>query len=176
MFLVESQVRLPVSLPVARARLAANLTLISASEDAYRDGVTSLAQVGPQGSVLGLSRAVTVSCTGPGDRRRTVGSRTWWEAAGPRGDLCPVLDADITLTADGDEAAWLRLGGVYRPPLDALSAGLDAAIIKQIAAATIRSFVARVADAIAYPEGAPERGRLSQGAEPSWLLPAPEMS
>lgn len=174
MFFVD-EVRLPVSLPVARARLA-NLTLISASEDAYRDGVTSLARVGPKGSVLGLSRAVTVSCTGlvTDGVRSVLGLR--WEAAGPGGDLFPVLDADITLTADGDEAAWLRLGGVYRLPLDALSAELDAAIIKQIAAATIRSFVARVADALAYPAGAPERGQLSQDAEPSWLLPAPEMS
>ena len=111
------------------------------------------------------------------DGERSVLSGLRWEAAGPGGDLFPVLDADITLTADGDEAAWLRLGGVYRPPLDALSAGLDAAIIKQIAAATIRSFVARVADAIAYPEGAPERGRPSARARAVMAATGPaEMS
>ena len=81
MFFVD-EVRLPVSLPVARARLA-NLTLISASEDAYRDGVTSLAQVGPQGSVLGLSRAVTVSCTDlvTDGERSVLGLR--WKRPGP---------------------------------------------------------------------------------------------
>jgi hypothetical protein len=174
MFFVD-EVRLSVSLPVAQARLA-NLTLISASDHAYREGVTSLARVGPQGSVLGLPRVVTVSCTDlvTDAERSVLGLR--WEAAGQGGSLFPALDADITLTGDGDEAAWLRLGGVYRLPLGPLSAGLDPAVIKRTAAATIRSFVTRVADAIAYPAGTPEREQLSPSAEPSSLPPAPEMS
>jgi hypothetical protein len=45
--------------------------------------------------------------------------RLRWNAIGPGGRLFPALDANITLTAHGEQATWLRLAGAYRPPLGA---------------------------------------------------------
>ena len=53
--------------------------------------------------------------------RVTMGMR--WEALGVTGGLFPVLDADIGLTAEGEEGTRMTLNGVYRPPLAALGAG-----------------------------------------------------
>jgi hypothetical protein len=41
------------------------------------------------------------------------------KAAGPAGNLFPVLDADLTVGPGGEGAAVLRLDGVCRPPLGA---------------------------------------------------------
>jgi AAA ATPase domain len=57
--------------------------------------------------------------------------------------------APITLTPAGEHATLLRLAGAYRPPLGSLGAGIDRVILHRGAAATIRAFISRVADAIA---------------------------
>ncbi len=67
-----------------------------------------------------------------------------WEAAGPRG-VFPALDADITLTSAGPGASRLSLSGSYRPPLAALGAALDKAILHRAADATTRSFLSSIA-------------------------------
>lgn len=72
-----------------------------------------------------------------------------WEATGPGTSLFPALDADITLTAIEEQATTLALAGVYRPPLGAFGAGLDHAVLGRVATATIRTFTASLAKAIA---------------------------
>ena len=72
-----------------------------------------------------------------------------WEATGPGGRLFPALDADIWLAPAGEHSARLSLAGVYRPPLAAMGAGLDKAILHRVADATVRSLLARVADVLA---------------------------
>jgi hypothetical protein len=52
----------------------------------------------------------------------------------------------------------MRLAGAYRPPLGALGARLDAVIMNRVAAATMRSFVRRVAEAIVHPAAQPGSG------------------
>jgi len=59
--------------------------------------------------------------------------------------LFPVLDADLKLAPDGAGSTVLTLAGSYRPPLGTLGEALDRAVLRRVAAATIRSFVARVA-------------------------------
>jgi hypothetical protein len=55
----------------------------------------------------------------------------------------PVLDANLTLAAAGAQGSSLTLTRIYRPP--------DRAILHQVAAATIRDFLVRVAETIASP-------------------------
>jgi hypothetical protein len=75
-----------------------------------------------------------------------------WQATGPRGGQFPALDADIWPTPDGEHSARLSLAGVYQPPLDALGAGLDRAVVHRVAGATARSLLARIADALTRPQ------------------------
>ena len=151
---VGDEVPLDVSFTAAQTRLV-NLIrgglLGGASQEAYSDGITGLARVGPMGSVPGLSRLVQVHFR---ELKASDGSARLalrWEATGPGGDLFPALDADITLTPAGNHSTTLTLTGAYRPPLGTVGAELDRAILYRVAAATIRAFLHRVADAIAPP-------------------------
>ncbi len=143
---VGAEVRAEVSAAVAAARLA-SLTLGSAlidqSHQAWTDG---FAWVGP---VPALSKLVLVQFSEPVRRGAVTVLAVRWEATGVAGRVFPVLDADITLAPDGDEATLLGLDGVYGPPGGAVGAGLDRLILHRIATATVRSFLTRVADAIA---------------------------
>jgi hypothetical protein len=170
---VGHQVLVNVGFGVARARLA-NLVhdglLVIASRDAYVGAVTSLARVGPLGSVTGLSKLVQVQARdlviGEGSAVLTLR----WQATGPGGAIFPVLDADIRLVPAGDRAVMLRLDGAYRPPLGAAGAGLDRAVLHRVATATVQDFLGRIAEAIADP-AAPAPGQGAAGAAPE--LPGP---
>jgi hypothetical protein len=150
---VGQQARLGVPLSVAQARLS-NLIrgdrLVRASEEPYGEGITGLMRVGPAGSP-GLSRLVRAQFRELAIRGDAVVLTLRWEATGPGGRLFPALDADITLTPAGDQDTILSMYAAYRPPLGALGTVLDRAILHRVATATIRSFVRRVADAIAHP-------------------------
>ena len=65
--------------------------------------------------------------------------------------MFPVLDADLKLAPDGEGGTVLTMAGAYRPPLGPLGEALDRAILRRVAAATIRSFLARVAAQITGP-------------------------
>ncbi len=148
---VRDEARIPVGFAVActrLARLTADGLLLDASQAAYGDGATGMARVGAPGTWPGLSKLVTIHV---GD---AAASADWtrlplrWEATGPGSSLFPALDADITLTADGEHATILTLTGVYRPPLGVVGAMLDRAILSRVATATIRDFVERLAQDI----------------------------
>jgi hypothetical protein len=152
---VGDEVILDVSFAVARARLAdltRNDLLSSASEDAYGAGITSLARVG----ALGLSKVVRVHVRELAETDGQAGLAIRWEASGPVGGLFPALDADITLVPAANQTTLLALAGVYRPPLGPLGIALDRAALHRVAAATIRSFLGRLAAGITSPAGAPE--------------------
>lgn len=91
------------------------------------------------------------------------------DRAGTAGGLFPALDAGLALTPQGAGASLLKPDGVYRPPLGTVGAALDRAILHRVATATIRTFVAQVADAIVSPEVAAQCGRARQ----RWQLLAP---
>jgi carbon monoxide dehydrogenase subunit G len=152
---VAAEVLLDLSFPTAEARLA-NLArgglLTRASEGAYGDGLTGLVRVGPLGDAPGMSKLVAVHFLDLLSRGESAVLVLRWEATGPGGRLFPALDADVSLTPAGEQSTRLSLAGAYRPPLAALGAGLDRAIFHRVADATVQSFLARVADALARPQ------------------------
>jgi hypothetical protein len=142
--------------------------LAGASEAAYDGAVTGLLRVGPAGQVA--AKLVRVAFLDPVYRGdvMTIGMR--WEAAGATSTLFPVLDANITISPAGDQTARLALAGSYRPPLGRLGAGVDRAVMHQVAAATMRSLLRNVATALTSPAWA---GHPAAEARPG-LHPAPE--
>jgi hypothetical protein len=135
---VGDEVRLDVSFAAARERLARlGPALSGASEDAYG---LALTRVG----VAGVSKLVRVQVSELSWRDLSAGLALRWEATGAGGGLFPVLDADLKLAPDG-EGTMLSMAGSYRPPLGPLGEALDRAILRRVAAATIRRFVAQVA-------------------------------
>jgi hypothetical protein len=153
---VSDEVILDVSFAVARARLASltwNDLLRGASEDAYGAGITGLARVG---AAPGLYKVVHVHVRELAKKDDHAGLAIRWEVSGPVGGLFPALDADITLAPAADQASLLALAGVYRPPLGAVGIALDRAALHRVAAATIRSFLGRLATGITSLAGAAE--------------------
>jgi hypothetical protein len=174
---VGDEMLLDVSFNAAQARLA-NLTqdgtLRDASQDAYGEQIIGVVRIGPLGSAPGMSRLVEAHFRDLVIRENSAVLTLRWEAIGPGGGLFPALDADITLSPASDHATLLTLAGAYRPPPGALSGRPDQAILQRVAAATIRTFLDRVADAIAHPASAATRTRGQAGADPSSLPPASE--
>lgn len=171
---VSGEVSLDVSFTAAQARLA-NLTggglLVSASAQAYGDGITGLAGVGPLSSALGLSKLCQVyfqDLKAHGDSARLA---LRWEVVGP-GGLFPALDADIALARAGKHSTTLTLTGVYRTPLGTVSAELDWGIWHGVATATIRAFLRLLAEAIARPAGVAEPA--TEADDPDSLRMPPE--
>ena len=148
---VGDEVRLDVSFAVARERLTRlGPALSGVSEDAYGPALTRV-------GVIGVSKLVRVQVSELSWSDLSAGLALRWEAAGPGGGLFPVLDADLKLAPDGEGGTVLTMAGSYRPPLGSLGEALDRAILRRVAAATIRSFVAEVAAQITgqpVPNGA----------------------
>lgn len=150
MFLSDQRV-VPVSLGAARARLADLARegwLGGASEAAYQGGIDYLLQVGPFGGLPGVSRLVRVQFLDPVDREDCMTLVMRWEAVGVTGGLFPVLDADISVAAEGNGRTRMTLTGVYRPPFGALGAGLDRVLMHRVAAATIRALMIHLSRAV----------------------------
>jgi hypothetical protein len=146
-----------VPLHITRSRLASLIHdgwLSQASAEAYRHSADDLVRVGPFGDTPRTSRLVRVQFTEPAYRDDVMRVGVRWEAVGVTGGLFPVLDADFSLAADGDQTR-IALTGTYRPPLGALGAGLDRLVLHKVAAATITAFLTQVSaalsDAIAVP-------------------------
>jgi hypothetical protein len=143
--------------------LASGGALIRASYAAWRAGT---ALTGP---AAGNPELVAVHSLGP-VRRGAVSVLTLrWEAADAGGRLFPVLDANITVIPDGEQATLIGLEGVYRTPA---GTGLDQVAARRAATATIRSLLSRIADAISDPAGcggeqaSPGPGRARGAARP----------
>jgi hypothetical protein len=165
---VSEDVLVPVGYPVVLARLASILQgsgLRRSAQDAYHDGLVTVLRVGPAPM---LSRLVSVEFRDLVTHGDSSLLTLRWETAGGGGGLFPVLDADITITPVDDERTRLRLDGSYRPPLGAVGASLDRAVMHRVAAATIRSFVTDMSAALARPaeERTPAREHESLGFQP----------
>lgn len=145
--------------------------LRASSATAYQEGQNAVLRVGPFGAVPALSKLVRVQFLDPVRRGESITFPLRWEAAGPAGDLFPVLDADLILARHGEDYVQLGLSGSYRAPFGRAGAALDQAVMKRLAAATIRSLLDDMARAIAdpAPEPHPERGPA-----PTWPLTRPE--
>jgi len=174
---VGGEVSLDVGFIAAQARLA-NLIggglLISASAQAYSDGITGLAGVGPLGSAPGLSRLCQVhfqDLKASGDCARFA---LRWEVTGPGGGLFPALDADLTLAPAGKHCTTLTLTGVYRGPLGTVGVELDWVIWHGIATATIQAFLRLLTEALARPAWAAEPATKADHPDPPRIPPEPQ--
>ena len=96
----------------------------------------------------GVSRLVRVQFLDPVDRDEIGDYGDALEALGVTGGLFPVLDANITLTAEGDEGTRMTLTAVYRSPCGTLSAGLDRMLLNKVATATIYSLMTHMSRAL----------------------------
>jgi hypothetical protein len=145
-----------IGLPAATARarldnLVAGDGLTRASYTAYQRGLDALIRVGPLGDTPVFSKLVAVRFLEPIERdgEVTVGLR--WEATGAAAGLFPVLDANLTLTPDGEQRTQLTLTGTYRAPLGRLGAVLDRALLHRLATMTMTALLSELASAIANP-------------------------
>jgi hypothetical protein len=165
---VNAQTVVDVSFDLARERLA-NLArdgwLAGASGDAYGEWGQGLARVGPLGATPGMSRLVDVRFRDVVTHEGSAVLALRWEAVGSGGGLFPVLDADITLAPHEQSQTLLTMTGAYRPPLGAVGAALDRAVLHRVAVATVQGFVNRVGLAVADPLSAtaPEAAREAPG-------------
>jgi hypothetical protein len=171
---VADEVLVDLPFRATEARLV-NLThsgsLTSASERAYGDGLAVLIRVGPLGVGPGISKLVEVCFLDMVAHDESAVLTLRWEATGPGGRLFPVLDADITLTPAEPEATRLSLAAAYRPPLAALGVVLDKAIMRRVAAATIRSLLSRIAEAVALPGTAADGAQAAPASHPAAAAP-----
>ncbi len=151
---VSHEVTLAVTLAAAQARLA-NLihgaALVTASREAYGEGMTMLLRVGPAGSMPGVSKLVTVYLRDLVEHENSAVLTLRWQASGPGQRLFPALDADITLTPAGTAETRMRLDGSYRPPLGIVGERIDTAMMHRVATATIHSFTGKIAATIVAP-------------------------
>ena len=149
---VRDEVPVAAGFEAARHRLGKlDGWFLSASDDAYREGITGLTRVGPVGAAPGISRLVEVRCRHLAERDGQAGCALRWEVHGPASGLFPVLDADLILTPVTENTSLLTLTGTYRPPLGSLGAGIDRLILYRVAQATILDFLKRAASALALP-------------------------
>jgi hypothetical protein len=141
---IGGEARAVVSTTAATARLACPDgadVLVRASYGAWEEVTAQIAPAGLPGLVLVRSR-------GPAQRGAVSALILRWEAADASGQLFPVMDADITLVPDGEQATLIGLDGVYRPPP---GPGPCPVITYLVTAGTIRSLLGRIAAAITEP-------------------------
>lgn len=160
------RVVLDVSFGTARARLgilARDGVLLRACHAAYSEGIAGLAQA------AGRSRLAAVRLAGLADTDHCARLGVRWQALAADGTVFPALEADLMLTPAGEQITLLAVAGTYRRPPGRAAAGLDQAMVRRCAAATIRGFLARTACALVHPAGAtgpagasPPRGRQGE--------------
>ncbi len=122
-----------------------------ASEMAYGEGITSL--VTAAGPTAGLTRLARAHLDDLSETHDCAHIPLQWQAIAADGKLFTALDADLMLVPAGDQIAALALAGAYRPQPGPTGAGLDRTIVRECATTAIRSFLTRVAFALAHPAG-----------------------
>jgi len=112
-------------------------------EAASAEGEAIRVRVGPAGAAW-LGKIVSVRLGEPEGTDESLAIPFTWEATGPSG-LFPQLEGKLRLSAVDPERAELALSARYRPPLGRAGQVLDEALLSRVAAATVRSFLRRVA-------------------------------
>jgi hypothetical protein len=151
---VGGRILLDASFPATRSRLAVLASdgmLLGASEVAYGMGITGLVQVA--GPAAGLTRLAEVRLGYLAETDNSAHIALQWEAISADGKLFVALTADLMLAPARDQTTAVALAGTYRPQPGPAGAGLDEAIVRHCATATIRSFLGRVAGALVHPAG-----------------------
>jgi hypothetical protein len=123
------------------AKLAQDDSLSEASRAAYLTGTDHLRRGGRPGDPAGPSRLVRVQVMEPLYTVDAVTMGMRWEASGVSDASFPVLDADITLRAEGSNCTRLALTGCYRAPFGSLGTCPDKTVLRNMAEVTLRSAV-----------------------------------
>jgi len=107
----------------------------------FGEGSTILARAG----IGGLTKAVAVETIPAYLRGAVVVVPIRWVAAGPMSGAFPVLDANLELSAVESQTDLVLIGS-YRPPLGKLGEAIDRILLKSVARATVRNFLAQLAE------------------------------
>jgi hypothetical protein len=158
---VADEVLLDLQYPAARDKLARFVRggLLAASREAHDDEAAGLHRVG----AAGLWKLVAVQVSELPSSSESSGVAIRWQAIGPGSALFPVLDADVTLSPADEQHTLLTLTGAYRPPLGDLGARIDRAVMHRLAAATIRTFLGRLAEGLSHDNGITEAATAEPG-------------
>jgi hypothetical protein len=174
MFIAHSRLLdLPVS--TAQARLSEVIGdggVWRSAQTAYASGIERVIRVGPFGDVPVMAKLVRVQLLDPRHRDDGATLAMRWEAIGTAGTLFPVLDADLSLTSEGEHATRLAVVGTYRPPFAWLGAGLDRALLHRVATATIRALLRDLARVLTAPPAVASCGADTQELEAGGVLRA----
>jgi hypothetical protein len=137
------------------ANLAQDGSLSEASNAAYLSGMDHLRRAGQPGELAGTSQLERVQVLEPryGPDVMTIAIR--WEAIDATGSLFPVLDADITLSAENGRCVRLALTGCYRSASGRSGACADKAILRNVAGITLQSAVVILAASLERAEADP---------------------
>lgn len=130
------------------------------AEEAYRDGESLHARIGPGTGRVAKTVEMTV-----GEPIRGA-SETWipveWVATGTA-DLFPRLQADIVVAAVGPALTQVALRGTYTVPLGALGRAIDRVLLHRLAEASVKGFVDRLGAAIDIHQTLTSTGRPPSG-------------
>jgi len=131
----EAAARLPA---VADERM-----LRGALEGGYADGIAEVMRAGAAGPAPAVPHLAVMRLLRPAQDDMTITMPVRWLAVAADGEMLPVLDADLTVTRDGDAGIRLRLAGSFRPPpWDGQLHGTP--VSRRFAAAAVRSLLVRV--------------------------------
>ncbi len=120
-------------------------TLEDWADVAYREGEALHARVGPVGHRYAKEVALEI---GPAEVRKAgVVYPVRWSAVGAE-TLFPKLVANLILTHLGPERTTLSLEGTYEPPLGPIGRVVDRVLLRNLAEATVKNWVDRVAEAV----------------------------
>jgi hypothetical protein len=148
--ILSDQIDVAISPAVTRNRLMDYL------RDTSSVGATSEATEDQHGlhvraGVALLSKQVVVQALDPVVSAQRTMIPIRWTATGVTGPLFPTLDANLELRPSDAGGTRIVLIGSYLPPLGALGAVVDRMILRQLATATVRNFLARIAVRVAHP-------------------------
>ena len=120
-------------------------TLEDWADVVYREGEDLYARVGPVGHRYAKEVVLEI---GPAEVRNAgVVYPMRWTAVGAE-TLFPKLVANLILTHLGPERTTLSLEGTYEPPLGPIGRVVDRVLLRNLAEATVKNWVDRVAEAV----------------------------
>ncbi len=159
---VSEAVILAVPMAIAQHRLLGYLNagdLDSITSAAMHEGAAVLARAG----VGGLTKTVEIQSIPPYQRGLTTVVPLRWVATGPMGGAFPMLDANLELNAS-DAGTQLTVVGSYRPPFGPVGAAVDRLVMHAVAQATMRSFLAQLAEVAAGTQSVATNPRRREAA------------
>lgn len=114
---------------------------------ATEDGSAVVVRLGPTANTTAVGPKVRIRLGECRQRGEATSVAIRWEATELR-PVFPVLDGDLAVVAVEPGRCRLTLQASYRPPLGRLGERFDQALMHRLAQATVRSFLARVAEGL----------------------------